>query len=109
MDQLGVLVDHSMRPRTHVARDRQALLLQVRAGEMRGDVARRQDERAVTKPEHNGKASPLVLVLRTWEPAGRMSALGPGPRDHLVTRVLDDELRGLDADLRLEDPLDPAE
>jgi superfamily II DNA or RNA helicase/HKD family nuclease len=38
-----------------------------------------------------------------------MDALGPGPRDHLITRLLDQELRGLDADLRLEEPLDPAE
>jgi len=38
-----------------------------------------------------------------------MGAIGPGPRDHLVTRLLQDKLRTLDADLRIEQPLDAAE
>ena len=38
-----------------------------------------------------------------------MDGLGPGPRDHLVTRLLAQALREVDADLRLEEPLDPAE
>jgi superfamily II DNA or RNA helicase/HKD family nuclease len=38
-----------------------------------------------------------------------MDALGPGPRDHLVTRLLDEQLRRVDADLRIEEPLDPVE
>ena len=38
-----------------------------------------------------------------------MGATDPGPRDHLITRVLRRQLSELDADERLEEALDPAE
>ena len=38
-----------------------------------------------------------------------MSAEAPGPRDHLITRLLERRLAGLEPELRAEEPLDPAE
>ena len=38
-----------------------------------------------------------------------MAPIGPGPRDHLVTRALERALSELDKELRVEDSLDPAE
>src|SRR5262245_54188042 len=38
-----------------------------------------------------------------------MATNEPGPRDHLITRALEGELSELDAELREEQPLDPAE
>ena len=38
-----------------------------------------------------------------------MAATDPGPRDHLITRALQRELRNLAAELLVEEPLDPAE
>lgn len=38
-----------------------------------------------------------------------MEHTGPGPRDHLITRRLERVLASLDADLRVEQALDPAE
>jgi hypothetical protein len=38
-----------------------------------------------------------------------MPSTDPGPRDHLVTGLLVAELSGLSDDVRLEQPLDPAE
>src|SRR3954452_17953807 len=38
-----------------------------------------------------------------------MPATNPGPRDHLVTRSIEQELSGLDSAVRDEQPLDPAE
>jgi superfamily II DNA or RNA helicase/HKD family nuclease len=38
-----------------------------------------------------------------------MTPTDPGPRDHLITRALEGDLCGLEAELRDEQPLDPAE
>ena len=38
-----------------------------------------------------------------------MTSEAPGPRDHLLTRLLERRLAGLDPELRSEEPLDPAE
>jgi hypothetical protein len=38
-----------------------------------------------------------------------MTSEAPGPRDHLLTRLLERRLGGLDPELRSEEPLDPAE
>ena len=40
---------------------------------------------------------------------GETDGLKPGPRDHLITRALERSLDGLEADLREDVPLDPAE
>ena len=63
-DHLRVLVDRRVRSRPLLASDRQSLLLKVRAGKMRADIARGQDERAISESEHNGDSSPLVLTPR---------------------------------------------
>ena len=66
-DQLSVLVDRAVRPRALAPRDREPLLLEVRTGEMGGDVTRGQDERTVTEAEHTRDSAPVrASALRRY-------------------------------------------
>jgi PLD-like domain/Type III restriction enzyme, res subunit len=51
----------------------------------------------------------LLAGCRSRLPAWAWIQTAPGPRDHLITQALEQELDGLDAEVRVEKPLDPAE